>query len=116
MDTITIRDLEVFYRVGVPEAEREKAQRLLVTIEMKHDFARAAAADDLTRTIDYAAVSERLLAFGEGRSWKLIETLAHEIAQMILRDFAPTRVAVEIKKFILPQAKYVSVRVARPAA
>jgi dihydroneopterin aldolase len=45
--------------------------------------------------------------------WKLIETLAVDLAQMILEDFGPRRVTVEVKKFIIPQARQVSVRVAR---
>jgi dihydroneopterin aldolase len=45
--------------------------------------------------------------------WKLIETLAVDIAQMILEEFGPRSVAVEVKKFIIPQARHVSVRVTR---
>ena len=113
MDTITITDLEVFYCVGVPDEERAKPQRLLLTVEMEHDFHSAATEDELGGTIDYYAVSQRLLGFGEGVHWKLIETLAVDIAQMILEDFGPRRVTVEVKKFIIPEARHVSVRVAR---
>ncbi len=115
-DTITLADLEVHYHVGVPDAERAQAQRLLVTIEMQHDFTRAAASDDLRETIDYYAVSRRLLAFGEGRSWKLIEKLAADIAAMVLADFGARAVTVEVKKFIIPEARHVSVRLSRSAA
>jgi 7,8-dihydroneopterin aldolase/epimerase/oxygenase len=116
MDTITISDLEVHYRVGVPDAERAQPQRLLLTVEMEHDFAAAAAGDDLRQTIDYYAVSRRLLALGEGREWKLIETLACEVADLILRSFQAASVTVEVKKFILPEARHVSVKVHRRAA
>ena len=67
MGKIIIHELEVFYRVGVPDSERAQSQRLLVTIEMETDFTAAAASDDLARTIDYHAVTQRLLKFGEGR-------------------------------------------------
>jgi len=112
-DTIQLVDLEVFYRVGVPDAERVAPQRLLLTVSMRHDVSAAAAADDLTKTIDYHAVSRRLLALGDGRQWRLIETLAVEIAELVLRDFGVAAVAVEVKKFILPETRYVSVRVER---
>jgi len=115
-DSITLTDLEVHCHVGVPEAERAQAQRLLLTVEMQHDFTRAAASDDLRETIDYYAVSRRLLAFGEGRSWKLIEKLAADIAAMVLADFAAKAVTVEVKKFIIPEARFVSVRLSRSAA
>jgi len=81
MDTIRIVDLEVSYHVGVPDSERATAQRLLVSLDLEHDFRAAAAADDLNRTIDYYAVSRRVLAFGEGRSWRLIEKLADDIVR-----------------------------------
>jgi len=114
VDKIIISDLEVFYRVGVPEEERAKPQLLLLTVEMEHDFTAAAAGDDLTKTIDYYAVSKRLLHFGEGRSWKLIETLALEIVNLILAEFKATRASVEVKKFILPETKSVAVKAQRP--
>lgn len=110
---ITIADLEVFYQVGVTEEERSKPQRLLVTIEMDHDFATAAARDNLADTIDYAAVADRLVHFGNGCHWELIETLASEIATMVLDEFGVREVTVEVKKFIIPQARHVSVRLAR---
>ncbi len=113
MNIITISDLEVYYHVGVPDAERAQPQRLLLTVEMAHDFATAAAGDDLRATIDYYAVSRRLLALGEGRSWKLIETLACEIAELVLKEFGASEVSVEVKKFILPEARHVAVRVTR---
>jgi FolB domain-containing protein len=113
MDLIAIRDLTVFFNIGVPDGERAQPQRLLLTVEMERDFSRVG--DALDRTIDYQAVSRRLLDFGRGRSWKLIETLAVDLAEMILREFQPSRVTVEVKKFILPQARHVSVRVTRPS-
>src|SRR4051794_30784398 len=113
MDTIRICDLEVFYRVGVPDEERAKPQRLLITVEIGLDMAGSAASDDLARTIDYYAVCQRLLRFGDDRTWKLLETLASEISAMILRDFGPASVSVEIKKFIIPQTRFVSVHLSR---
>lgn len=113
MDIIVIQDLEVSYHVGVPDAERAQPQRLLLSLALKHDFTVAATTDDLTRTIDYYALSRRLLRFGDGRSWRLIETLAVEIAEMVLADFGAVEVTVEVKKFILPEARHVAVQVVR---
>jgi FolB domain-containing protein len=113
MDTITIKDLEVFYCVGVPDEERAKPQKLLITVEMEHDFHAAATEDELVGTIDYYAVSQRLLRFGDGVHWKLIETLAVDLAQMLLEEFRPRSVTVEVKKFVIPEARHVSVRIHR---
>jgi dihydroneopterin aldolase len=106
---ISIVDLEVFYRVGVPDAERAQPQRLLLTVEMEGDFSAAAKTDSLAATIDYFSVTQRLLKFGEDREWKLIEKLAADVADAILTGFKPASVTVEVKKFVIPQARHVAV-------
>ena len=113
MSKIFLVDLEVFYRVGVPDAERAQPQRLLLTVELESDFTAAAKSDGIADTIDYYAVTQRLLQFGEGREWKLIEKLASDIADTVLKEFRPQSVFVEVKKFIIPQARYVSVSITR---
>ena len=106
---ISIVDLEVFYRVGVPDAERAQPQRLLLTVEMESAFAAAAKSDSLADTIDYFAVTQRLLKLGEDREWKLIEKLAADVADTVLSEFKPQSITVEVKKFPIPEARCVSV-------
>lgn len=115
MDAILIEELEVYYRVGVPDEERAKPQRLLLSLRLEHDFGAAAATDNLVHTIDYYAVTRRLLQLGEGREWRLIEKLAVDIAETVLREFHPHRVSVTVKKFIIPEARWVAVQLTRPA-
>lgn len=114
MDYITISDLEVQYRVGITEAERAQPQRLLITVVMEQDCALAASSDELSDTIDYYAVAQEILRFGDDCHWELIETVASDIAAMVRDDFKAPRVTVEVKKFPIPQAQHVSVRLTRP--
>ena len=114
MDSIRISDLEVFFRVGVPQEERAKPQRLLISIDMELELNAAGKSDDISQTIDYYAVVQRIRALGEGREWKLIEALAEEIAGIGIEDFGAEAAVVEVKKFIIPQAQSVSVTVYRP--
>jgi 7,8-dihydroneopterin aldolase/epimerase/oxygenase len=118
MSFITIVDLEVFYRVGISDEERAKPQRLLLTLDIKFDFASAAVSGRLGRTIDYYEVSQRLLRLGETRSWRLIESVATDVAEKIITEYRPENVTVEVKKFSIPEARYVSVSVTkqRPVA
>jgi len=109
MSFITIVDLEVFYRVGISEEERAKPQRLLLTLDIKFDFSSAAVSGRIGRTIDYYEVTQRLLKIGETRSWRLIESVATDVADKILSEFHPESVTVEVKKFSIPEAHYVSV-------
>jgi 7,8-dihydroneopterin aldolase/epimerase/oxygenase len=116
MDRITISDLEVYCRVGVSEDERSAPQRLLFTVDLFLDLGAAAATDDLRRTIDYYAVSRRLLDLGQAGEWRLIERLASDIAGLVLGEFAAERVRVEVKKFVLPEARWVAVELVRGKA
>lgn len=114
MNQIIVKDLSVLYRVGVPDAEREHPQKLLITLTMDFDFVAAARKDDISKTVDYSMVTQRLLCFGDRRSWKLIETLAYEIAETLTREFRLKSIEVEIKKFIIPEAEHVAVRLSYP--
>lgn len=113
MSKITIADLEVFYCVGVTDQERAKPQRLLLTVDLSLDFSSASITDRIERTINYQTLAERLVGFGENRSWKLLEKLVANIADMIMSEFKPQAVQVEAKKFVLPNARHVSVTLAR---
>lgn len=116
MSKIKIVDLEVFLNVGVTDEERAKPQRLLLTVEMEFDFSSAATSDRVARTIDYCAVVQHLLKFGEGRSWKLIEKLVTDVADEVLSKFQPQATSVEVKKFVIPQARYVSASLTKSRA
>lgn len=113
MDTITIMDLGVLCKIGVPEEERAKPQRLLITVEMRGDFSRACLSDDILATANYYDVSRRIVDLCQSRSYKLIERLAYEIAETILTEFNSESVLVEVKKFILSDARYVSFKLER---
>ena len=108
MSFITIVDLEVFYRVGISDEERAQPQRLLLTLDIEFDFSSAAVSGRIGRTIDYYEVTQRLLKLGETRSWRLIESVATDVAGKILSEFHPESVTVEVKKFSIPEARYVS--------
>lgn len=112
-DAIIIDELEVFFRVGVPDEERANPQRLLVTVEMGVDTASAAESDDITKTVDYFQVSNRIKELGQGREWRLIETLAEDIARLVLEYGLVDRAQVEVSKFILPDTRRVAVRIVR---
>jgi 7,8-dihydroneopterin aldolase/epimerase/oxygenase len=109
MSRISIVDLEVFYSVGVTEEERAKPQRLLISVDLSYDFSAAAVSDRIEKTINYQKLAEEILKFGEHRSWKLLEKLVVNMAEMIWAHYRPNAVLVEVKKFAIPQARYVSV-------
>jgi FolB domain-containing protein len=113
VDRITIQDLAVSWRLGVTDKEQSRPQKILLTIGLELDTASAGKKDDLALTIDYHAVAERVRQWGRERRWKLIESVAEELAKLVLAEFKPAAVEVEVKKFILPDAAHVSVKIKR---
>ncbi len=116
MNRICIQGLEVEARIGVPEEERSKRQSLKIDVVMIPNIAFGAMDDDVDRTIDYHAVSlaiADLAAIGER---KLIETLASEIADMLITKFHAVETNVRIRKYILPQTEWVAVECTRKAS
>ena len=116
MSRISLVDLEVFYCIGVTDEERAQPQRLLITVDLDVDVSAAASSDRIERTINYHALAEKLLGYGAKRSWKLLEKLTSDLADMILAEFRPQVVTVEVKKFPIPQARHVSVTLTRTKA
>ena len=116
MDTIVIKDLGVLCHIGVPDDERASPQRLLITVEMGGDFSRASESDDIQHTINYFDVSRRVIALCQEQPYRLIEKLAGDIARAALNEFGAKQATVEVKKFILSDARHVSVRITRAAS
>ncbi len=112
-DAIRIEQLEVFARIGVPDDERAAPQRLVFNITFWPRGNGMELADDIARTVNYAAVCAETKSFVQGRSDRLIETLADALANHLLGVFEIQRITIELRKFILPDVDYVSVTVTR---
>jgi len=115
-DQIHIEQLEIFARIGVPDEERLAPQRLTVSITLWPKQDTRDSGDQIGRTVNYSAVAEAARNFVRDQSVNLIETLADRLAMHLLGSFAFQEIRVELRKFVLPDAKYVSVTVTRTAS
>lgn len=115
-DQIHVEELEIFARVGVTENERANPQRLTLTISAWPDKSFENLEDDITQTANYSAMCAAAREVARDRSTKLIETLAARLASHLLQNFPIRKVQVELRKFVLPDAKHVSVKVTRRAS
>ena len=115
-DEIHIEQLEVSSRIGVLEKERAAHQRLTISISLWPYEQTRDLGDDIHRTINYSAVAEETKSFVRDQSTNLIETLADRLATHLLTTFRIQKVTVELRKFPLEDAKYVSVTVTRIAS
>jgi 7,8-dihydroneopterin aldolase/epimerase/oxygenase len=100
-DRIELRGLTVRGHHGVFEHERRDGQDFVVDITVWIDLDRAAASDDLADTLDYGELAQRAAAIVGGPPKKLIETVAGEIADDVMRDERVHAVEVVLHK---PQA------------
>ena len=110
---IEIAELEVQSSVGVSEKERQTRQKLAVCLRFQIAPPFGSLADEIARTIDYGAVANEVSAIAASGSRRLIETLVAEIADGLMARFPMIRLEVELRKFILPNTRYVSVRTMR---
>ena len=115
-DFIHVEQLKIIARVGVSNAERAKPQRLALSITIWPRLETEDLSDDVARTVDYSKVCQEAKKFVQARPGRLIETLADAVAEHLLRKFAIERITVELRKFVLRGADYVSVTVNRAAA
>ena len=113
-DVIHIANLEVESRIGVPDEERARPQRLTVSVTLEPSVSFASLGDRIENTIDYALVCEAIQRVAAARPRRLVETLAEEIAAQLLGEFPIWRLTVEVRKYILPQTEFVAVRIDRP--
>ena len=115
-DEIHIEQLEISARIGVPEQERATPQRLTVSISFWPYQQTRDLADKIDETVNYSAVAAETKRFAHDQSVNLIETLADRLATHLLKTFPIQKVVVELRKFALEDAKYVSATVTRAAS
>ncbi|MEX0739842.1 MAG: dihydroneopterin aldolase [Pseudohongiella sp.] len=87
MDIVYIKELEIQTVIGIYDWEREIRQTISMDLDMATDIRSAAATEDINKTLDYKAVSKRLIAFIEEAEFLLIETMAEEVAAIVLAEF-----------------------------
>jgi dihydroneopterin aldolase len=97
-DRIFLHGLEIECIIGFIEWERRVKQTVVIDVEMPVDCARAAASDDVADTLDYKRVAKRLISFVGESQFKLVETLAHRAAMLILEEFGVQWVRFSVNK------------------
>lgn len=114
MDTVFIRDLRAEAVIGVYAWERDIRQTLVLNLELGWDNRSAAAEDDLTQALDYAAVAARMLEHLEESRCELIETLAEQLAGLLQNEFRVPWLRLSLAKpGAVPQARTVGVTIER---
>ena len=88
MDEIQIRGLQVFANHGVFPEETALGQKFVISATLFTQTRKAGLTDDLEFSVHYGEVSQFIQKFVTEHTWKLLETVAEQLAQAILLRFA----------------------------
>ena len=117
MDHVFIEGLEIEALIGIYDWERRIRQPLVFDIEMAFDNRIPAASDAIGDTLNYKAVSKRVIEYVAASDFGLVETLAERVAAIILEDFGVQRVRLKLSKpGAVRGARAVGVMIERSAA
>ncbi|MBA2549727.1 MAG: dihydroneopterin aldolase [Nocardioidaceae bacterium] len=97
-DRITLTGLQVRAHHGVFEHERREGQRFVVDLVVGVDVHAASRGDDLSRTVDYGGLAQRVHDATASDPVDLIESLAQRIADGVLDDVLVQWVRVTVHK------------------
>ena len=114
-DTLSIQDLSADCRIGVFDWEQAQPQTIWIDLALAIDAAKAAERDDVVATVDYGRLVTSVRSLVQGKPYRLLETMAEEIATLILREFPTAQVRVRVKKRALPGVEHAEVEIVRRA-
>jgi 7,8-dihydroneopterin aldolase/epimerase/oxygenase len=97
-DRIFLHGLTADCIIGFIDWERRVRQTVVVDLEMPVDCRRAALTDEVADTLDYKKVAKRALEFIGASEFKLVETLAHRLALLVLEEFGVEWVRISLNK------------------
>ena len=88
MDSLSLRNIRVQTRIGVPVEERKAPQELLISLEFLHPIETVAKSDDSASGIDYDSVIRCVQSIATTER-KTIERFAEDLADALLKQFKP---------------------------
>ena len=98
MDKVFIEGLEIEALIGIYDWERRIRQTLVFDLEMGFDNRVPAASDDIADTLNYKAVSKRLIDYVSQSDFGLVETLAERCAQIVMDEFGIAWLRLKLSK------------------
>ena len=98
MDIIFLRNLKIDTVIGIYDWERRIKQTVILDLEMATDIKKAAKSEGIEDTLDYKAIAKRVISFVEESEYKLVETLAERIAEIIVNEFKVPWVKLSLNK------------------
>ncbi|MCO5183135.1 MAG: dihydroneopterin aldolase [Anaerolineae bacterium] len=98
MDKIVIKDLLLRGIIGLNPEERIKKQDILINLVLYTDVRHAAMTDDIADSVNYKAITKRIIEHVENSADYLVEKLVSDIARIIIVEFGVARAQVRVEK------------------
>jgi dihydroneopterin aldolase len=98
VDTIRLRGIRAYGRHGADAGERDRRQLFEIDVTVQIDLETAALSDDLSETLDYAALHARLVRAVTTTSYALLERLAADLLETVFADRRVVRAEVTVSK------------------
>lgn len=95
---VFLQGMSFFGYHGVLPEERKQGQRFEVDAELFYSLDKIKLADNIDNTVDYVLVYQEIKTIVECQQYKLLETLADQLAIKILNKFPIDGVKVRVKK------------------
>jgi dihydroneopterin aldolase len=114
-DVLYLHDLHADCIIGIWDWERQTRQTVVLDLDMGIDIRPAATHDAIDYAVDYKTVTERIISFIGTSRYALLETLAEEIARLVLREFPVLWVRLRIaKRGAIGRTAEVGIMIERP--
>lgn len=98
MDKVYVKDLKINALIGIYEWERRIRQQIRIDLEMGWDNTVPARSDAIEDTMNYKAAAKLVVAYVEKSEFQLVETLAENIASLLLNEFSLPWVKITLGK------------------
>src|SRR5512142_1661865 len=98
MDKVRLHHILVYGHHGVSPEEQAVGRPFEVDVEMALDLRAAGERDDLSATVDYAAVCALVARINEAGPYRLLEAFAERIAKEVLSRPEVREVTVRVRK------------------
>jgi len=98
MDLVYIKNLRIETVIGIYDWEREVKQVVSMDLEMAADISMAAQTDEIEHALNYKLISKRITKFVQEQNFKLIETMAEEVAQIVIGEFSVPWIRLRLSK------------------
>ncbi|ANM28679.1 hypothetical protein ABI59_02185 [Acidobacteria bacterium Mor1] len=97
-DRIFVEGIKFHGFHGLTRPEREMGVRLAVDVSLYMSLEASGRDDDVSKTLDYRKVHQRVMELGQGESHKLLESFAVRVLDVLMAEFPAERIDVKVRK------------------